>query len=129
MAVNILVPIVQAADHGQDFAGSGAADDDGRVTDVVVTSHVVGPERWQELRRLAPGGNRLLDDGGLVLAGQTADVGASHALGLFLQVQVECGVDPQPAAIHGLRDDFGHILQLFAHIDGKVGVQDVVSFL
>jgi hypothetical protein len=95
----------------------------------VVTPHVTGAKWWQELCRLATLSNRLLDDGGLILARQTADVSAGHALGLFLETQVEGGIDTQSAAIHGLGADLGHILQLLTHIDGEVRVQDVVSLL
>ena len=94
VAVDLLVPVVDAADHGQDLAGAGADDSDGGV------GHA--PFFLLELGHL----------------------GLGLLFGDLLHVQVEGGVDFQPAFVQKLRAIL--VLELLADVHGKVGGDDVV---
>ncbi len=101
IAVNGFVPIVQAAYHGQHFAGARANDGHGGVGYLVVHANVAiaqGVEIVGGLTIWAAGGA-----GGLVIVAlEQGDMHAGGALGLLLQFQVNGGIDAQAAAI-----DFG----------------------
>src|SRR5690606_15178909 len=122
-AVDALVVVVAAAQHGEHFAGLRVHHDYGGVRGVVVPPGEASGQRGQELRRPALGAVRGGDDRPGGLPGAPRELRARRALDLQVQVVIKGGVDDQPAPVHEVLAE--QLLKLLAGGDGKMRSQQV----
>ena len=100
-APSMRAEIVGAADHGQDLAVSGSSATSGGVAHVVSARRAVRPA---------------------VALGQALQPVAHDVAGGLVQVEVQGGVDAQPALLQPVQAQL--LLQLVAHVHHKVGRAD-----
>ncbi len=120
LTIDAVIPVVEAADQSEYLARRRTEGHDRGIADIVIPSNLLRAERREVLRGMATIFYGLLDDDVFVLAGEAADMSLSHALRLFLHIQVNGGVDPQATAIERLGTDLGHEFQLLANIHSEM---------